>query len=101
MHALRLHAVIASAVLLLSVGCQGTPQYGQPGTPGVNEIPWSSAQGFILRGEVSQVTQTQSRRVILLLRDGRTIVTESRIDEVRRLIQICGERCSDIVVATE
>lgn len=65
-------------------------------------IPWPEAEAMILNGQVRQVTQLHSREVRLRLKDGREVVTtEPTIDDVFRVIQRCGNPCSDISVATE
>ena len=106
MHTLRLLAAMAAAILLLSPGCgsEATPQGSRP-RPDLSqpaELPWKNVQLALLRGDVRQVTQTHSLRVTAVLKDGRTVYTrQPRIDEVLRMIQICGERCADTIVATE
>jgi hypothetical protein len=74
-----------------------------PHTPKpASEVPWLEAEEMILNGEVQQVTQLHSLEVTLYLWDGREVVTmEPKIDEVFRVIERCGEPCSDIVMATE
>jgi hypothetical protein len=73
--------------------------------PGANEAPvikWRDAQNLILEGSVSQVTQLHDLTVILDLKDGSTVKTiEPSIDEVFRVIDQCGEKCADILRATE
>jgi hypothetical protein len=66
------------------------------------EVFWEQAVGMIMYGEVSKVVQTHDLKVYLTLKDGRTLVTvEPAIDEVLKMIQMCGEMCKDIKVATE
>jgi hypothetical protein len=74
-----------------------------PATPeSASEVPWPVAEEMILNGEVRQVTQLHSLEVTLYLWDGREVVTmEPKIDEVFRVIERCGEPCSDILMATE
>jgi len=57
---------------------------------------------MILAGEVAQVTQLHSLQVTLTMRDGRRLVTyEPEIDVVIEVLEECGERCSDVILATE
>ena len=57
---------------------------------------------MILAGEVAQVTQFHSLQVTLLMVDGQRRVTyEPEIDVVLEVLEECGERCSDVVPATE
>jgi inhibitor of cysteine peptidase len=67
-----------------------------------SEVPWDEARLMILAGEVAQVTQLHSLQVTLTMRDGRRLVTyEPEIDDVIEVLEECGERCSDIILATE
>jgi len=55
-----------------------------------------------MNGEVERVVQTHALKVTLLLKDGRALVSvEPEIDGVLEVIKLCGEKCVDIVVATE
>ncbi len=68
----------------------------------LNVASWAEAVQTIMNGEVQQVTQTHSLEVTLSLKDGTTLHTiEPRLDEVFRVIEMCGELCSDIVLSTE
>ncbi|HEX9616859.1 MAG TPA: hypothetical protein VGA03_05545 [Anaerolineales bacterium] len=83
---------------------QSTPASGiGSGYPVPSEsIPWVQARTLILDGQVTQVTQLHSLKVILVLEDGRTVETfEPAIDTVFDVIDECGEKCSDIIIATE
>lgn len=65
-------------------------------------ISWVEARELILTGQVTQVTQLHSLKVILVLEDGRTVETfEPAIDDVFMVIEECGEQCNDIIIATE
>jgi hypothetical protein len=67
-----------------------------------DEIPWTEAEALILEGEVQQVVQLHSLEVTLVLRNGMGVkTTEPTIDEVFRVIERCGDACSDMVLATE
>jgi hypothetical protein len=73
-----------------------------PKASGGDEIPWAEAEALILEGEVRQVVQLHSLEVTLVLRnDARVKTTEPSIDEVFRVIERCGDACSDMVLATE
>jgi hypothetical protein len=65
-------------------------------------IPWEQARSFILGGQVKQVFQLHSQKVILVLEDDQIVETyEPALDDVFAVIDECGEACSNIVVATE
>ena len=67
-----------------------------------DEVSWHRAQALIKNDEVERITQTHELKVTLFLKDGRALITvEPAIDEVLRIIEQCGERCSEIAVATE
>lgn len=67
-----------------------------------DEVGWHRAQALIKNDEVERITQTHELKVTLFLKDGRALTTvEPAIDEVLRIIEQCGERCSEIAVATE
>jgi hypothetical protein len=65
-------------------------------------IPWEQARSIILGGQVKQVFQLHSQKVILVLEDDQIVETyEPALDDVFAVIDECGEACSNIVVATE
>jgi len=67
-----------------------------------DKIGWIQAQALIKNDEVERISQTHDLEVTLFLKDGRALVTmEPAIDEVLRIIEMCGQACSEIVVATE
>ena len=67
-----------------------------------DEVEWLYAQAMIMNGEVERVVQTHALKVTLFLKDGRALVTvEPDIDELLKVIKLCGEKCADIVIATE
>jgi hypothetical protein len=73
-----------------------------PGVDDGGEVLWHQANVMLLNGEVVKVVQTHDLKVSLTLRDGRTLVTiEPAIDDIIKLIETCGEPCTEIVVATE
>jgi hypothetical protein len=66
------------------------------------EVSWEQAKALILEGQVAQITQFHSMKVILVLKDERVVSTfEPAIDEIFAVIEECGDQCSDILVATE
>jgi hypothetical protein len=66
------------------------------------EVTWEMAQAMILNGEVKQVIQAHSLQVTLMLKDGRTLITtEPAIDDIFEVIELCGNPCQDITIATE
>jgi hypothetical protein len=72
--------------------------YPEPG----ESISWVEARTLILDGQVTQLTQLHSLKVILVLEDGRSVETfEPEIDDVFEVIEECGDACDDIIVATE
>ena len=67
-----------------------------------DEVTWTRAYAMILNDEVAKVVQTHDLKVYLTLKDGRTLVaTQPAIDQVLDVIQECGEKCKDILVASE
>lgn len=85
-------------------GMTGAPNPGvlYPNLKDGDEIYWSQAVAMILNGEVAKVMQTHSLQVTIVLKDGRSFITyEPAIDEVIRVIESCGEKCADILIATE
>jgi hypothetical protein len=99
---------------------QGLPAYPQPGTdssaypapgqdisaynpyPGPSEgvnnyLDWAKVEELILGGKVSKVYHAQSMHITLVLKDGSVAVTiEPALDEIFKLIERCGQACSDI-----
>ena len=66
------------------------------------EVIWFHAIAMLNNGEVTEVLQTHDLKVFITLKDGRTLVTvEPEIDTIFKEIENCGEKCKDIVVATE
>ena len=66
------------------------------------EIEWGEAEKIIMNGVVARVTQTHDGLVILQLKEGIVFTTrQPQVDDVLKVIEECGELCSDILVATE
>ena len=75
--------------------------YAAPVEEGVS-ITWEETRTLILNGEVAQVTQLHSLEVTLILKDGRIFyAVEPEIDAVFILLDECGEKCTDVIQATE
>ncbi|MEJ2706211.1 MAG: hypothetical protein P8074_01235 [Anaerolineales bacterium] len=73
-----------------------------PGPQSGEEISWEAAVALINNGEVAQVVQTHNLQVTLDLKDGRSLIArEPNIDDVFKVIDGCGQPCTDISVATE
>jgi hypothetical protein len=68
-----------------------------------NEVMnWDQAVSLILLGKVKQVVQFHDLTVILVLDDETMIETaQPEIDEVIRVIDLCGEKCAEITILTE
>ena len=67
-----------------------------------DEILWNEAETIIMRGVVESVIQTHDLKVTLVLKDGRRLFTEEpEIDEVIKVIGLCGDLCANVRVATE
>ncbi len=65
-------------------------------------ITWAEAEQLILDGKVKSVMQAHSLQVQLTLVDGSTRVTvEPRIDDVFKVVNKCGDRCSGMMIATK
>ncbi|HZD57207.1 MAG TPA: hypothetical protein VE136_10815 [Anaerolineales bacterium] len=80
----------------------GESGYPVPRVDEAAVITWQEARDLILEGRVSQVTQLHDLTVTLDLKDGSTVkTTEPAIDEVFKVIDQCGDPCSDIIRATE
>jgi len=66
------------------------------------EIEWGEAEKIIKNGAVARVTQTHDGLVILQLKEGIVFTTKQpQVDDVLKVIEECGDKCSDILVATE
>lgn len=67
-----------------------------------DEILWREAETILMSGVVESVVQTHDLDVTLVLKDGRRLITEEpQIDEVIKVIGLCGDLCASIRVATE
>lgn len=100
--------VVILCILLLFVSASSS-RTSQPNKTGeqVNltvpeETEWKQAKEMILDGKVESLTQAHDRTVILTLKDGSQFTTkEPVLDDIFRLLQQCGAKCSEIIIATE
>jgi hypothetical protein len=66
------------------------------------ETKWEQAKELILAGNVETLTQSHDRTVILVLKDGSQLTTKGPVlDDIFRLVEQCGTKCSEIMIATE
>ena len=66
------------------------------------ETKWEQAKELILARKVETLTQSHDRTVILTLKDGSQFTTkEPVLDDIFRLVEQCGAKCSEIMIATE
>jgi len=66
------------------------------------ELTWVQAMSVIRASEVVEVVETQSLKVILTMKDGRTLIAfEPVLGEVIFVIESCGEFCKDIIFSNE
>jgi hypothetical protein len=67
-----------------------------------NTIAWRSVQDLLSQGEVAGVSQSHDYKVVLELKNGRSITTsEPHIDDIIKAVKACGAPCSKIPIATE
>ena len=75
--------------------------YAAPVEGGI-AITWDETKTLIMDGQVVNVAQLHSLEVTLVLKDGRVVYTlEPEIDAVFVLLDECGEKCKDVISATE
>lgn len=66
------------------------------------QIPWEKAIALMSYGEVSKITVAQSLQVTLLLKDGRSLLSQQPADgELQKALDACGEPCKDIEIISE
>lgn len=76
--------------------------YPGPSEGESNYIDWSQAEALILSGEVSEVYQTNTLHITLVLTDGNIALSvEPEIDQVFDLVERCGDLCKDVIIETE
>ncbi len=81
---------------------QTNPSALYPAAKDGDTVTWDQAVAMLQNGEVAKVTQSQSLKVILSLKDGRSLnTTEPSFDDVVKVIAACGDKCKDIVVTNE
>ncbi len=89
--------LLATLLLALLTACA-------PSTlpPDGAEISWDEAVRLLHDGQVTQVFQAHSLRVVLTLRNGAQVSTvEPSIDAIFFEVQQCGAPCAGIALATE
>ena len=78
------------------------PSSPYPAPSEAEKVDWSKAEETILSGDVLHITQTKALEIYLLLKDGRMLVsTEPVLDEVMRVKEACGDKCSHVVMTNE
>lgn len=66
------------------------------------EIEWEQAKEMILAGKVKTLTQAHDHTVILTLKDGSQFTAkEPVLDDIFRLVEQCGAKCAEVMIATE
>jgi hypothetical protein len=89
-------AIICMIVLLLT-SCASSKS-----TSTTEEIGWDKAKEMILTGAVETLSQTHDRKVMLDLKDGsRFTTTEPTLDDIFKVVEQCGKKCSNISMITE
>ncbi len=67
-----------------------------------NYLGWLEAEALVLRGEVSEAYQAPTLHVTLVLTNGDVVLTvEPEIDEIFKVVERCGDLCTEIILATE
>jgi len=95
---IRIHNLLLIGLFALLAACAA----GEETSPYPGEVDWDTAVKIIHSGEVASVFQTHSLEITLYLKDGQEIHTvEPAIDAVIHEVDICGDRCSQIMIATE
>lgn len=62
-----------------------------------NYLDWATVEELIMGGKVAKVYHAQSMHITLVLKDGSVGVSiEPVLDEVFKIIERCGQACSDI-----
>ena len=94
---LKLFLISISALLAL-VAYQTYHQYVQNN----RTISWDQTKNLIMSGQVSYLFQSHSLLVKIELLNGQKFTTvEPFIDEIYKVINECGTKCSTILIATE
>ena len=66
------------------------------------ETGWELAKEMILAGKVETLTQFHDLKVILELKDGSQFTTtEPALDDIVKVVEQCGAKCSDTSIITE
>lgn len=70
--------------------------------PASNKVNWYEALSFMYRGQVESAMQTHTGEVVLYMRSGERISTQSpQLDDIVRVKQACGVACSSMMIATQ
>lgn len=81
---------------------QDIPAVLYPAFQDQEEVPWDQAIAMIMNVEPGKILQSDDLKVILLLKDGRTLITrEPHKDDIRAVLEQCGEKCAGIELGTE
>lgn len=89
--------LIAAILLALLAACAPSQL-----PPDGAEISWNQAVSLLHDGQVTQVFQAHSLRVVLTLRNGAQVSTmEPSIDAIFFEVERCGAPCANIALATE
>lgn len=68
----------------------------------VEDVSWGEAVIVLNSGKVEEIFQSHNLDVSLKLADGKIIRTkEPEIDDIFEEVQKCGEKCKNIILATE
>ena len=99
-------SVAILCILMLSLTACTTPESNKTGddvnTASPQETSWELAKEMILAGQVETLTQFHDLKVILELKDGsQFITTEPALDDIVKLVEQCGARCSETSIITE
>jgi len=71
-------------------------------TTSPRETGWELAKEMILEGKVETLTQFHDLKVILELKDGgQVITTEPALDDIVKVLEQCGAKCSDTSIISE
>ena len=73
------------------------PQYNDG-----DEISWNIAVTVLLNGEVVKIAQLESLKVMLTLKDGRSLITYQPLEnEVLNWIDKCGDPCKQVEIISD
>ena len=98
--------LVFSILTIFGAACSSSPTVEPNGIPDPlpcgEEVEWDLAVKILNQGNVEQVVQLHSLEVTLILEDGCEIKTiEPLIDAIFDEVQMCGEKCEEMILATE